>query len=300
MIRSSLLEFPFEVLGAVERASTALARVEVASEPGGTALAESLVRRQAVLLVGGGEGSARSLLLEDDTASARPARNVFRILGESGNHQAPAPDLLNSIDTEALTPAVRDELLEAIALERHQPALLRAAIAFGCVAASPPVTPQTLQAAALLSDRILAEGGLTRRSRLSPGQLDAATRSAAVQVERSGAWLEWIRAWCLLLARESAVVERAVRGALTELAAQRTVARALHRVGATDELVLAHLQGVSSFTIPTAVGHLGVSAPTVGTSIERLEAAGVAVELTGQKRDRIWVSSTLLRLSSGR
>src|SRR5689334_17449770 len=237
-------DLPIDALGALERAATALARVEVASEPGGTALSDALIRRKAVALAGGGEDSVRALLLGDSSAATKELREIAAAL------------------------------LENVPAEQGQPPLVRAALAYGEIVASPPVTRESLVAASLRSDAILTGGGLMTHCRLSPWQLDAGTRSAAVQLERSGAWLEWIRAWCIALAREASTIERSVRGVITELAAQRAVARQQHRIGATDELVLAQLQSAATFTIPDATRRLELTAPTVGTAIERLEAAG--------------------------
>ena len=59
----------------------------------------------------------------------------------------------------------------------------------------------------------------------------------------------------------------------------------------TDAVVFEWLQSHVAFTIRAAAAGLGLTTPTVGTAIERLEAAGYAAELTGQRRDRIWVAA---------
>ena len=51
------------------------------------------------------------------------------------------------------------------------------------------------------------------------------------------------------------------------------------------------------FTIRDAAGGLGLTTPTVGTAVGRLEQAGFAAELTGQLRDRVWASTALLNLA---
>src|SRR5690349_6933222 len=108
------VDLPIEALGAVERAATALARVEAAAEPGGSALPGALIRRKAVALAGGGEDAVRALLLGDSSAATKELREIA------------------------------GALLESVPAEHGQPPLVRAALVYGEIAASPPVTRESL------------------------------------------------------------------------------------------------------------------------------------------------------------
>jgi hypothetical protein len=298
----SVVDLPPGPVAAVEKAAFALGRIEVLLETSGKAIVDALTLRKAVSMLGSGGVGAVGCLLQDPGAQQRPLRRLHTALGLTLTGSLSTEALLAALDSAGASPpdAARSRIAEATSIELQLPAIVRAALAYGAIVSSTPATRETLAAAALAADLLLASGGIATRSRVAPVQLDAATRSAAVQVERSGAWSEWVRAWSAHLAREALSAERAIRTLLERHQRDAAAARAQHRVGATDVQVLVHLQGVSTFTIPDAVPVLKLSAPTIGTSIERLEAAGVATELTGQKRDRVWVSSPLLEVMIGK
>lgn len=178
--------------------------------------------------------------------------------------------------------------------------ILHAAIIAGTEVASSPANTDAQRRAALAGAVALVNGGILPAPWVAPWQLDAAARSAAVQIDRSGAWEEWIAAWCHLLAREATATERALRSASAQLDTERVAVRSQHRTGGTDADVLGWLHTHTTFTIRAAGEALELTPPTVGTAIERLETAGFATELTGQRRDRIWTSTTLLGLAASR
>jgi hypothetical protein len=179
---------------------------------------------------------------------------------------------------------------------RHTSSVLQAAIVAGAIVTPAPASAAAQRGAALAGALSLVHGGTLAEPWLAPYRLDATARAAAVQVDRSGEWGEWIRAWCVMLTREAAGIERALHQAESSLESERTAAREQRRVGATDDLVLHWLHTHAAFTIREAAAGLDLSAPTVGTAIERLEVMGFATELTGQRRDRVWVSATLMGL----
>jgi hypothetical protein len=293
---------PLDALGAAERAGGAVGRLEAVIEGGEPAITDALVVRQCVGIAGEGMDAARAALLREKSPANRNLISLERALRAPLTRMPSNEELIAALEDSGSEPPDSGKALLAavVSSELNAPPSIRAALAFGAIVSSAPASRETLRAATLSANLILCAGGVTTRSRVAPLHLDAATRSAAVQIERSGAWMEWIRAWLLLLARDAAALERAIHGTRERFASEAEVARRQHRVGATDAQVLARLQGVATFTIPESALALGLSAPTVGTSIERLAAAGVATELTGQKRDRIWVSTALLELASGR
>jgi len=211
-------------------------------------------------------------------------------------------DALSAAGMEALlSDRLRDTLGEAERADRrHTSNVLCAAIAAGAIVADAPASREAQRGAALVGALLLASGGTLDEPWVAPCQLDAAARSAAVQVDRSGDWSEWIRAWCSLLEREAASAEQAMRNAEVRLESERQEARAQVRVGATDDAVLGWLHAHTTFTIKDASRALGLTPPTVGTAIARLDSMGFATELTGQQRDRIWVSTAFLDLAGER
>lgn len=146
---------------------------------------------------------------------------------------------------------------------------------------------------AIAAEHVLRGRGLVWSAWAVPFSLDAATRAATVQLERAGDWDAWMRAWCALVAKQAAATERDILDLELRMSRERDEVIGQRRVGPTDAVVLGRLHSVSTFTIPDAVGATGLSAPTVGTSITRLEEAGLAIELTGQSRDRVWTSVAL-------
>ncbi|MCX5754827.1 MAG: helix-turn-helix domain-containing protein [Gemmatimonadetes bacterium] len=256
-------------LKAIEVASLACGRLAATVESAGGAASDFLLVRHAVRVHDGSTDLAAELLL----ARATPALATLE-------------------PTETLAAAAP--------ATAHSSSIMRAAIIAGTVVATTPSSPELQRQAALVGALALVAGGTLPEPWVAPWQLDAAARSAAVQIDRSASWEEWIRSWCNLLAREAAGTERALRAATTQIEAERAEARSHHRVGGTDADVLGWLQSHLSFTIRDASDSLGLTRPTVGTAIERLESLGIATELTGRKRDRVWVSATMLALAATR
>lgn len=267
-----------------------------------SSIARALGRRQVARAVGGREVAIRNLLLNPLGESSHPlGRFSTALLAAQTSPTESAESLRGAVESAGLgaafRPAMSSALEEAVTPERRRPVLMRAALAVGALAAGSPGSREALAAATLCAERILMSGGLTHSPWAAPTQLDAATRSSAVQLERTGDWAEWARAWCMLVTREGAATERALRQTRERMSREAEAARSQHRIGATDAVVLAMLHSESVFTIPAAIAPLGLSAPTIGTSIERLAVMGFALELTGQSRDRVWTSTALLDLS---
>jgi len=248
-----------EQLRAVEFAAHACGRLAAAVETAGGALADVLLIRHAVRVYDGDADLAAELML------ARESMIVP--------------------DTSATA---------ATSVDKNRSSILEACVEAGTIVAANPSSADTQRDAALAGALALVRGGSLPEPWVAPWQLDAAARSAAVQIDRSRSWGEWIRVWCHLLAREAGATEHALREAARHLSVERADARAQHRVGTTDAAVLEWLQSHLTFTIRDASAPLGLTKPTVGTAIERLESIGFATELTGRRRDRVWASSTLL------
>ncbi|MDA1080082.1 MAG: hypothetical protein O2973_00165 [Gemmatimonadetes bacterium] len=283
-------------LRAFEAASVAAARLDSAVAAAGPACAGAMLVRHAVL-TGPGDANTPSLIISAGSSAAagygiEPASRELPSLGA----------LLEAADLgDAIPERVRDELDGIWARDpRTSSAVLAAAEAAGYLVVSAPSETSSQRAAALAGALILARGEIVSAPFLTVWQLDAQARSAAVQVDRSQSWETWVRAWCTLLAREAAGALRAVEELSANFKSERSDAKARARTGATDAAVASWLHANLTFNIRDAAVGLGLTTPTVGTAISRLEEAGVATELTGQQRDRVWVSTSLLRLVTTR
>ena len=269
------IEIGPDQIKAVELAAIACGRLAATVESAGGAASDFLLVRHAVRVHDGTADLVVELLLARE--STEPAAVLVEV--EQAGHGD--------------TGTTHDNFT-------HPSNILRAAVIAGQLVAAAPASTDAQRNAALAGALALVHGGALPAPWVAPWQLDAAARSAAVQIDRSSSWGEWIRAWCQLLSREAGATERALRSAAAQLEAERAHARAQHRVGGTDADVLVWLQTHLTFTIRSASDSLGLTRPTVGTAIERLESLGFAIELSGRRRDRVWVSATLLALAGSR
>ncbi len=246
------------------------------------------------------------LLLAPEPSPARDAASHLSALRMFDEASGPLSDLITAalehagLNAELGESAIARLGVALAAGDQASPTIEFAATVAGSVIAPAPASPIAQRAAALATALILARAGLVSSPWLAPTRLDAAARSAAVAAERSGLWDEWTIAWCTMLTSEATDISRALDAMHARMQKERVAVREQPRVGATDTDVLAWLHSYSTFTIKEASSGLGLTPPTVGSAIERLEASGYAAELTGQKRDRVWTSSALLELVAGR
>ncbi len=279
-------------LGAFARALSAVARLSATVDAEAPAVCQALVCRHALLAAGGGEQAAYDMVRTAEFAAA-PKRDA-----DSPGGADSLTAKLAMADLEAVVPEALRGALDAVwSAERPETTgVLDAAEAAGLIVATAPASRDAERAATLAAALCMARGGITSAPYLSVWRLDSSARSAAVQLDRSNAWGEWVRAWCALLLREAVTTLHAVENATLRAGAERKEMRARHRTGATDEAVSQFLHSHLRFTVREASEALQLTTPTVGSAIARLESAGIATELTGQRRDRVWVSGALLGL----
>jgi DNA-binding transcriptional ArsR family regulator len=293
------------VARAVEAASWEVGRLAGIAAAATPVVVAALLRRNAIRATDAAASAATELLLGVPTASAQQAAEhiaALRVIDEGSNTHAGS--VQSALDRSALSQALGDAALARLnavfdEFDAAGSTLEFAARVAGSVIAPAPASPTAQRAASLAAALILARAGLSPAPWLAPTRLDAAARSAAVAAERSGLWDEWTIAWCAMLNAEAADISHALHATHLRMEAERKAARGQPRVGATDDEVLAWLHSYSTFTIKEAGSALGLTPPTVGSAIARLEGAGYATELTGQKRDRVWTSSALLELVVG-
>ncbi|MFM9014310.1 MAG: hypothetical protein ACKORK_12260 [Gemmatimonadota bacterium] len=78
------------------------------------------------------------------------------------------------------------------------------------------------------------------------------------------------------------------------VAAEEDRLAALGRAGHTARRALPLLRRQGALTMPILSEDLGISRPAATDALERMAAAGCAVELTGRARDRVWGYAPLL------
>lgn len=109
------------------------------------------------------------------------------------------------------------------------------------------------------------------------------------RVRREGDWEAWID-FFLRGVREVAEQASATALRLNRLhQADRHKVELLGRPAASALLVYGYLQRRGVLLIPRAAAELRISAPTVAKSVEHLLGLGIVKELTGKRRDRIFV-----------
>lgn len=169
-------------------------------------------------------------------------------------------------DSERTTPPLLKAVLAANALRRRGPG--SAALAFSLV---------------LRSGGVLPDGWLSiPRATIDRADLDDSAWQALAFAAITGEAPQARRALDLLRAR---------------LAADEARLRAeLGRAAWSALDLLALMQREPVLSIPQAAIALGQTIPTAGAAIARLESMGLAAELTGRGRDRLWTYSPALTL----
>lgn len=147
----------------------------------------------------------------------------------------------------------------------------------------------TMDLAGLAAALVLCGTGRTAHLRVPPfSTLSRERRSEATSLWRSGAPERWVT-----IALESMVAyARRRRDAIAAL----TVARdrdedrlgTLGRAGINARRALAHLHETLASTMPIVSEALGLSRPAAAAALDRLVELGVARELTGRARDRVF------------
>ena len=119
---------------------------------------------------------------------------------------------------------------------------------------------------------------------------------ALQRVRTHGDWEGWLRFYLIgveSVAAEAAHTTLLLRDLFDD--DQRRVA-ALGRSAGSALQVLGLLRDRIAVTIPRAADALGLTWPTVNSALQRLEALGIAREMTGRARDRVFVYDKQLAL----
>ncbi len=115
-------------------------------------------------------------------------------------------------------------------------------------------------------------------------------------MREEGAWEQWL-AFFLTDVLETADSGVASATAMFELfAADRQRIEGIGRVAGSVLRVHQHLQKKPITSVPTAASALGLTTPTVRTALDHLAKLQIVREITGKRRDRLYVYDRYLQL----
>ncbi len=117
---------------------------------------------------------------------------------------------------------------------------------------------------------------------------------ALQRVRTHGDWEGWLRFY---VTGVEAVARQAGQATLDLLALfdeDRKRVQSLGRVAGTTLLVYDLLRERAVISIPHAAGELGITWPTAKSALQRLETLGIAKEISGRRRDRVYAYAKLL------
>lgn len=204
-----------------------------------------------------------------------------------------AEDLLGAPESTALVtapltargPGLHAQLADALASTVPRPVLLRAATvaaALGARSALARIAPALM----------LVSAGLTSRVRLLPfaGLADASA------VELLTAWDAgdpdpFTEAALSEAAAAARATRLAVRAAIAATARDQDALAPLGRAGIGARAALSQLRTGLATTAPALSAALDCSRPAAGDALERLVEVGLAREVTGRQRDRVFVDA---------
>lgn len=136
---------------------------------------------------------------------------------------------------------------------------------------------------------LLCAGGRTDRVRLLPfADVTGTTRADAIAAHRAGDTESWAAHALRALAARARRTRLAVVAVRAAPEREEQALSALGRAAITAREALALLRRRLASTGPSLAEDLGVSRPAASDALERLVAAGLAREVTGRARDRVF------------
>lgn len=168
--------------------------------------------------------------------------------------------------------------------------------------ASRSVLERALDSAAWSPDAAIAEasaalllcaGGRTDRVRLLPfADVTGPTRADAIAAHRAGETESWAAHGLRALAARARRTRVAALSVIAAPEREEQTLSALGRAAITAREALALLRRQLASTGPALAEDLGISRPAASDALERLVAAGLAREVTGRARDRVFAYET--------
>jgi hypothetical protein len=165
-----------------------------------------------------------------------------------------------------------------------RPQLLRAVqVAASCGADAP-------RAAAVMPALLLCATGMTDRVRFLPfGGFEGDTRVEAIAAWRDGDSQPFLRRALSALSADARHLRLALRLLLDALREEDAALDSLGRAAIGARRALEVLRLSLATTVPELSQRLDCSRPAAGAALERLVQAGLALEITGRERDRVFV-----------
>lgn len=116
------------------------------------------------------------------------------------------------------------------------------------------------------------------------------------EVRFEGAWEEWLEFFLDGVDETATQAAASAKAALGLVEEHRAAIRRLGRGASTGFQIHQHVQQHPITTIASAARALGLTIPPVAKAIERLSGAGILAEVTGRRRDRVYVYKRYLDL----
>jgi hypothetical protein len=138
---------------------------------------------------------------------------------------------------------------------------------------------------------MLCAGGRTDRVRLLPfaeSSAFAEAREAAVSAWRDGDAGPWTQLGLSSVARRARAIRSAIERLLRSLGEEEARLDSLGRAAINARRALALLRERFVTTMPLLAEELSLSRPAASDALDRLAAAGLAREMTGRARDRVY------------
>jgi Fic family protein len=116
------------------------------------------------------------------------------------------------------------------------------------------------------------------------------------EVRQKGVWEDWLEFFLEGVNETATQAASSAKAALGLVEEDRATIRRLGRGAATAYQVHQHVQQHPVTTIAFAAKGLGLTAPPVAKAIDRLAELGILAEVTGRRRDRVYVYKRYLDL----
>jgi Fic family protein len=116
------------------------------------------------------------------------------------------------------------------------------------------------------------------------------------EVRTEGNWIGWLRFFLEGVAVTAQQASEATEGILRLFETDRNRIDELGRKAGSGHRVHELLQRHPIVTVPHAADDLGLTPPTVRSAITALEELGIVREVTGKKRDRIYLYDGYLKI----
>ena len=115
-------------------------------------------------------------------------------------------------------------------------------------------------------------------------------------VRLKGDWLGWLRFFLEGVEQTAQQAADTAAHILKLFDEDRRKVEELGRKAGSTHLVLDLLRRHPMTTIPNAAAQLNLTAPTIRSAVESLEALGIVQEITGKQRDRIYIYDQYVRI----